>query len=190
MRSFRRMAERPTSEMPRQVADFSVPEQGGKRVRLSSLTGRGPLVLLVHPGVTHPQSVALLLEYRDRALNFRQHGAQIASISPDEASALAFLRSARGLPFPLLSDPGRTALSALGALGGNGGEGMAVLLLDRARRVRHQQRAALGSSEALLTLVKRGGGRGRPPFFPRLRAALRTLRVRWANRGFATRATR
>jgi thioredoxin-dependent peroxiredoxin len=184
------MAGRPTSEMPRQVADFSVSEQGGLRVRLSSLTQPGPLVLLVHPGVTHAGSVALLMEYRDRVLNFKLHGAHVASISPDEASALAYVRTARGIPFMLLSDPGRTALSALGALGGNGGGEMAVLLLDRARRVRHHERSALGSSDALLTLIKRGIARGRPQIFPRLSAGLRALRDRFTSRRYATRATR
>lgn len=184
------MAERPKSEVPRQVADFSLLEQGGHTVRLSSLTGPGPLVLLVHPGVTHAGSVALLMEYRDRALNFQRHGAQIASISPDETSALAFVRSARGLPFILLSDPGRAALSALGALGGNGRNDMAVLLIDRARRVRHHDGVGLGSSEALLTLIKRGLARGRPQLFPRLSARLRALRDRFASRVYVTRATR
>jgi thioredoxin-dependent peroxiredoxin len=184
------MAQRPKNEVPRQVADFSVPEQGGRTVRLSSLTGSGPLVLLVHPGVAHAGSVALLMEYRDRVLNFQLHGAQIASISPDESSALAYVRTARGLPFTLLSDPARAALSALGALGGSGGSDMAVLLLDRARRVRHHERVALGSSDALLTLVKRGVARGRRQFFPRLSAGLRALRDRFESRRYATRATR
>lgn len=184
------MVERPRNEAARQVADFAVLEQGGRTVRLSSLTGAGPLVLLVHPGVTHPDSLLLLMEYRDRALNFQQQGAQIASISPDETSALAFVRSARGLPFTLLSDPGRGALSALGALGGNGGHDMAVLLIDRARRVRHHEPVALGSSDALLTLVKRGAARGRLPLLPRLLDGLRSLGGRFAGPRYTTRATR
>src|SRR6202140_5667988 len=136
------MAQRPKNEVPRQVADFSVPEQGGRTVRLSSLTAPGPLVLLVHPGVAHPGSVALLMEYRDRVLNFQLHGAQIASISPDESSALAYVRTARGLPFTLLSDPARAALSALGALGGSGGRTLGVQVVAPAPRVSPHGRAA------------------------------------------------
>lgn len=162
------------SELPRQVADFAVADHEGHPARLSKLASGGPLILLVHPGLRDPRSLELLIEYRDRALGFRLQGARIASLSPDEPSALAFLRSERGLPFALLSDPDRSAISALGGLAlGRETGGLSVLLLDRGLVVRHRARAPLGSADELVLLVKRGIARGRGPRLARLTAFVR-----------------
>jgi peroxiredoxin len=158
----------PPSESARQVPNFAVRGHDGRRTRLSSLAAGGPLVLLVHPGLGDPRSLELLMEYRDRGRGFRLQGIQIAALSPDEPSALDFLRSERGLPFALLSDEGSGAISALGGLVGS--EGLAVLLLDRARFVRHRPRAPLGSADGLIVLAKRGEAKGPRRPFPRLGA--------------------
>lgn len=174
MRSFRRMPTSSMSELSRQVPDFAVTDHEGRVTRLSRLASGGALVLLVHPGLREPRSLELLAEYRDRALGFRLQGAQIAALSPDEPSALAFLRAERGLPFALLSDRDRSAISALGGLAlGRESSGLSVLLLDRARVVRHHARAPLGSADELLRLVKRGLARGRTPAVVRLGAFLK-----------------
>lgn len=162
------------SELSRQVPDFAVADHEGRVTRLSRLASGGALVLLVHPGLREPRSLELLMEYRDRALGFQLQGARIASLSPDDPSALAFLRSERGLPFALLSDRDRAAISALGGLAlGRESAGLSVLLLDRARVVRHRAPSPLGSADELLLLVKRGLARGRTPAVVRLFAFLR-----------------
>ncbi|HXN83020.1 MAG TPA: redoxin domain-containing protein [Myxococcales bacterium] len=176
------------SEPVRQVPDFVVRGHDGRRTRLSTLAAGGPLVLLVHPGLGDPRSLELLMEYRDRGRGFRMQGMQIAALSPDEPSALDFLRSERGLPFALLSDEGSGAISALGGLVGS--EGLAVLLLDRARFVRHRPRAPLGSADGLLLLVKRGAVKSAKRPFPRLGGFVRDLIDLVRHRPWTTRPAR
>ena len=135
-----------------QAADLDLLDEAGRPVVLSSLASGDALLVLVMRGPADDASVRLLLSYRDLTMSLRRAGVRICAICQADPARLAYLRSERGLGFPLLADPDGTALSRWGMLEGNG-----LLLLDRALRVRQRSLGERTPAEAMLSFVKRGG---------------------------------
>jgi peroxiredoxin len=104
-----------------------------------------------------------LAEYRDQ--DFGALGAQVAALSVDEPERAVAMRAQLGLPFPVLCDPQREAITAWGLLNAAEKGGIAypaVFVLDRDRTVRYRsldRTAARVSTEAVVGFL-RGGMQG------------------------------
>src|SRR5216117_3125457 len=84
--------------------DFELASDSGERVRLSELRG-SPVVLYFYPKDDTPGCTTEECEFRDEYSRFRQAGAVVLGVSPDdEASHLRFKKK-YSLPFTLLADP-------------------------------------------------------------------------------------
>ena len=137
------------------AADLDLLDEAGRPAVLSSLAAAGPLLALVFRDPSDEAGLALLRDYRDVTLALRRYGVSICAIAQAEPSALAYLRHERGLGFPLFADPDGTALSRWGMLGATG-----LLLLDPDLTVKQRALGSRAPADAMLTFVRRGGGRG------------------------------
>ena len=142
-----------------QAPDLSLLTAAGKHAQLADLARKGPLLVLCFAGPDDARGKELLLAYRDVTLAWRQHGVAICAVAEADPSALAFLRSARGLGFPLLADPDGTQLARWGMTGKVG-----LFLIDKHLIVKQRALGGRGDPALLLTFIKRGGVRaGRTP---------------------------
>ncbi|MDQ3601942.1 MAG: peroxiredoxin, partial [Actinomycetota bacterium] len=88
----------------------------GNAVSLSGFRGRS-LVIYCYPAASTPGCTKQACDFRDNLAELDGAGFAVVGISPDEPAKLAKFRDARGLTFPLLSDPDRAVLTAYGAYG-------------------------------------------------------------------------
>jgi peroxiredoxin Q/BCP len=73
-------------------------------VTLSSLRGR-PIILYFYPQDDTPGCTAQACEIRDEWSRFRERGAVVLGVSPDDEESHARFREKYSLPFTLLADP-------------------------------------------------------------------------------------
>ena len=95
---------------------FTLPDADGDPVSLSDFRGR-QLVIYCYPAASTPGCTKQARDFRDNLAELDRAGFAVIGISPDEPAKLATFRDARGLTFPLLSDPDRAVLTAYGAYG-------------------------------------------------------------------------
>jgi peroxiredoxin Q/BCP len=95
--------------------DFELADDAGRTVRLSELRG-SPVVLYFYPKDDTPGCTRQACELRDRYSEFRERGAVILGVSPDDEESHARFRDKFSLPFPLLADPGWTAADAFAVI--------------------------------------------------------------------------
>jgi peroxiredoxin Q/BCP len=84
--------------------DFELRSDEGKPVRLSSLRGR-PVVLYFYPKDDTPGCTTQACGLRDAYDAFRERGAVVLGVSPDDEASHERFRTKYGLPFTLLADP-------------------------------------------------------------------------------------
>lgn len=96
--------------------DFTLPDQDGSPVTLSSLRGR-KVVLYFYPAAMTPGCTTEACDFRDSLSSLQGLGYEVIGVSPDDVPALAKFRERDHLTFPLLSDPDHVALDAYGAWG-------------------------------------------------------------------------
>lgn len=138
--------------------DLALVDQGGKRTTLSAIAARKPLILLVFGGLDDRAGLQLLRDYRDETLALWHAGAVICAVGPMEPAALRYLRSERGIGFPVLADPDGAALASWGMLHRPG-----VFLLDGDGTVKHRALGDAAAPDAVLFLLRRGGARRSRP---------------------------
>ena len=85
--------------------DFELATDTGERIRLSGLRGR-PVVLYFYPEDDTPGCTTQACELRDHYSLFRERGAVVLGVSPDDEASHARFREKYSLPFTLLADPG------------------------------------------------------------------------------------
>jgi peroxiredoxin Q/BCP len=85
--------------------DFELATDTGENIRLSGLRGR-PVVLYFYPKDDTPGCTAQARELRDQHALFRERGAVVLGVSPDDEASHARFREKYSLPFTLLADPG------------------------------------------------------------------------------------
>jgi peroxiredoxin Q/BCP len=93
--------------------DFELTSDSGERVRLSALRGR-PVVLYFYPADDTPGCTAQACEIRDEWSRFRERGAVVLGVSPDDEASHSRFREKYSLPFTLLADPGHRAAEEYG----------------------------------------------------------------------------
>ena len=85
--------------------DFELATDTGERIRLSGLRGR-PVVLYFYPEDDTPGCTTQACELRDQYSLFRERGAVVLGVSPDDEASHARFREKYSLPLTLLADPG------------------------------------------------------------------------------------
>jgi peroxiredoxin len=101
---------------PGEVAPaFALPDANGKLVRSEDLLALGPLVVCFFRGRWCPYCVTELETWRDLFPAVREHGALLATISPQTVRQNDFTVMQHSLPFPLLRDEGAAIAGKFGA---------------------------------------------------------------------------
>jgi peroxiredoxin Q/BCP len=93
--------------------DFELQSDTGESVKLSDLKGR-PVVLYFYPKDDTPGCTVEACEFRDSYDVFRERGAEILGVSPDDVASHGKFKSKYELPFTLLADPEHEAAEKYG----------------------------------------------------------------------------
>jgi peroxiredoxin Q/BCP len=84
--------------------DFELTSDSGEQIRLSDLRGR-PVVLYFYPRDDTPGCTTQACSFRDEYSRFRERGAVVLGVSPDDEAAHTRFKDKYSLPFTLLADP-------------------------------------------------------------------------------------
>jgi peroxiredoxin Q/BCP len=87
--------------------DFSLSDEKGKTVRLSSLRGQSYVVLVFYPGDDTTVCTKQLCEFRDVWDRVRSKSAVVLGINPQSADSHRKFIQKQRYPFPLLVDKGK-----------------------------------------------------------------------------------
>jgi peroxiredoxin Q/BCP len=96
--------------------DFQLKSDTGDAVKLSDLRGR-PVVLYFYPKDDTPGCTTEACEFRDAYDVYRERGAEILGVSPDNEASHARFKSKHELPFTLLADPEHEVAEKYGVWG-------------------------------------------------------------------------
>jgi peroxiredoxin Q/BCP len=86
--------------------EFTLPSSSGQPVSLSSLLGKGPVVLFFYPKDDTPGCTAEACGFRDSYDQFAEAGATVVGISSDSVVSHGRFARKYGLQMTLLSDEG------------------------------------------------------------------------------------
>jgi peroxiredoxin Q/BCP len=95
---------------------FSLADQDGKDISLSSLSGQ-KAVLYFYPAAGSPGCTKEAADFQEALGEFSKLGYRIIGVSPDSVKRLKDFEDAHELTFSLLSDPDVAAHKAFGAYG-------------------------------------------------------------------------
>ena len=98
----------PGTEAP----DFVLEDDEGNERSLSGLLEEGPLILYFYPADFTPGCTREACSIRDIHNDIQSVGLRVAGISPQSVESHQKFRDEYGLPFILLSDPDKVAVSA------------------------------------------------------------------------------
>jgi thioredoxin-dependent peroxiredoxin len=93
--------------------DFELPSDTGERIKLSSLRGK-PVVLYFYPKDDTPGCTAQACGIRDVYADFRERGAVVLGVSPDDEASHVKFKEKYSLPFSLLADPSHEVAAQYG----------------------------------------------------------------------------
>jgi peroxiredoxin Q/BCP len=96
--------------------DFTLPDQDGTPVTLSSLRGQ-KVVLYFYPAAMTPGCTTEACDFRDNLNSFAGGGVRVVGVSKDDPATLRQFAERDGLNFPLLSDTDLAVQQAYGAWG-------------------------------------------------------------------------
>jgi thioredoxin-dependent peroxiredoxin len=96
--------------------DFELETDEGTTVRLSELRGK-PVVLYFYPKDDTPGCTKQACGFRDAYDEYRERGAVVLGVSPDDAASHVKFKEKYRLPFTLLADPGHQVADRYGAWG-------------------------------------------------------------------------
>jgi peroxiredoxin Q/BCP len=95
---------------------FTLPDQDGNKVKLTDLKGEA-VVVYFYPRAETPGCTVQACGVRDRGDEYRELGARVLGISPDEPQALRKFADNQSLDFTLLADPDHKVAEKYGAWG-------------------------------------------------------------------------
>jgi peroxiredoxin Q/BCP len=96
--------------------DFELESDSGETVKLSDLRGR-PIVLYFYPKDDTPGCTTEACEFRDAYDVFRERGAEVLGVSPDDVRSHQKFKTKHELPFTLLADPDHAVAEKYGVWG-------------------------------------------------------------------------
>ena len=99
-----------------QAPDFTLPDQSGEPVALSSLRGRN-VVLYFYPKADTPGCTTQACGVRDHRGDYDQADAVVLGVSPDAPKKIAKFDDKFSLGFPLLGDEDHAVAEAYGVWG-------------------------------------------------------------------------
>jgi thioredoxin-dependent peroxiredoxin len=99
-----------------EAPDFTLPDADGNLVSLSKLRGQRVIVYF-YPAAMTPGCTKQACDFTAALPDLTEEGVAVLGISPDSPAKLAKFREKEHLSFPLLSDAGKTVLTAYGAYG-------------------------------------------------------------------------
>lgn len=132
--------------------DFSLPDQHGATVRLSSFRGERDVLLVFFPFAFTGVCTGELRELRDRLFELESAGAAVLALSCDTMFSLRVFADRDGLELPLLSDfwPHGEVAAAYGVLDERRGcPTRSTFLVDRAGTVRWSAHNAPGTARSV-----------------------------------------
>jgi peroxiredoxin Q/BCP len=110
--------------------DFELQSDTGETVKLSDLKGR-PVVLYFYPKDDTPGCTVEACEFRDSYDVFRERGAEILGVSPDDVASHGKFKSKYELPFTLLADPEHEVAEKYGVWGERNSYGKKSMSITR-----------------------------------------------------------
>jgi peroxiredoxin Q/BCP len=117
--------------------EFTLPDQDGRDVSLTSLLNKGPLVLFFYPADFTPGCTREVCAVRDLYPDLVKSGLNAAGISPQDAASHRSFRNKHRLPFTLLSDADKSVIKMYEVNGPLGfGVRRVTYLIDPARHIR------------------------------------------------------
>ena len=84
--------------------DFELSSDSGEHVKLSDFRGK-PVVLYFYPKDDTPGCTTQACGIRDAYADFRERGAVVLGVSPDDEASHVKFKEKYSLPFTLLADP-------------------------------------------------------------------------------------
>jgi len=103
-------------EIGKKAPDFTLLDEDGRKVKLSSFKGRR-VVVFFYPKAMTSGCTREACDFRDEEKAFARKGALVVGISRDTPAAQKKFKEKYNLPFPLLSDPETEAHQAFDAWG-------------------------------------------------------------------------
>ena len=100
-------------QVGQRAPDFSLADQDGKSVSLSSCKG-SPVVLYFYPKDDTPGCTKEACAFRDAFAEYRKRKARIVGVSPDDPASHARFVQKYDLPFTLLADPDHRVCESYG----------------------------------------------------------------------------
>jgi peroxiredoxin Q/BCP len=119
-----------------EAPDFSLPDQDGRRRRLSELLEGRPLILYFYPADFTPGCTQEACDFRDLHARILASGLRVVGVSPQSPESHRQFRERHALPFTLLSDEDKSVIKAYGVDGPLGvGVRRVTFLVDAKRRI-------------------------------------------------------
>ncbi len=103
-------------QVGRVAPDFTLPDDQGKQVKLSSYRGK-KVILYFYPSDDTPGCTAQACGFRDSFEEIQEKNAVVIGVSPNNATSHQKFKAKYNLPFVLLSDPDHVAAEKYGAWG-------------------------------------------------------------------------
>ena len=110
------MSETPRLSPGETAPDFTLTDDTGAEVSLSSLRGR-KVIVYFYPAAMTPGCTKQACDFTDSLDSLKARGYEVLGISPDKPEKLAKFREKEGLGITLLSDPEKATMTAWGAFG-------------------------------------------------------------------------
>ncbi|MGH7241801.1 MAG: peroxiredoxin [Phycisphaerales bacterium] len=95
--------------------DFTLNDDSGESVSLSSLLASGPVVLYFYPADFTPVCTAEACMFRDWTSELAGAGVRVVGISPQGTESKQKFKKKYSLSFPLLADPEKSVIRAYSA---------------------------------------------------------------------------
>ena len=93
--------------------DFTLPDQDGNPVKLSSLKGK-PVVLYFYPKADTPGCTTQACGVRDHEADYAKAGARVLGVSPDPVKKVKKFHDKQALNFTLLADEDHAVADSYG----------------------------------------------------------------------------
>jgi len=117
--------------------EFTLPDQSGDSISLSTLLRQGPLILYFYPADFTPGCTREACAIRDLHAQILESGLEVAGVSPQSPESHRSFREKYSLPFTLLSDVDKFVIRMYDVRGPLGiGVRRATYLIDQARYIR------------------------------------------------------